>query len=305
MDEQTTVAAPPVLRPRLPSAGRLSKPGLPPTSWMNKSQQNGNGGTRTSTSSVGSSFSIDTTLSEGVPRRPSKLCRPSNSGFRDSSGSSENYDRSSLRRKGSPGNDRTSSSTTASTLSTGIPSTPRDYDPSMSSPAGFGSIRSYNTEKSLPPLPNSLLKKRPSNQNLSSFNFPRVRTFSSTSSSVPSPTSPSSASPVRPLHLPRQAARADRAAVPVPSVLSSSSSTSQSSLRQPVPRSPPPDKTAPASAVRPRPRTGTGMMYRTSSGSRLRAPMTLASSTSPLERNSDLPLMSSIGRAKVPRIPPV
>jgi len=104
---------------------------------MNKgaTTTNANGGTRTSTSSVGSIFSIDITLSEGVPCRPSQLVRPSNSGYRDSSGSSENYERSSLRRKGSPGNDRTASSTTASTLSTGIPSRLRSTP--MSSPAGF------------------------------------------------------------------------------------------------------------------------------------------------------------------------
>jgi len=309
VDENTTIVAPPALRPRLSSAGRSSKPALPPTSWLNKAATAPNG-TRTSTSSIGSTFSVDTALSDGMPRRPSKLGRPSSGGFRDSSGSSENYG-SSLRRKGSSGIDRTSSSTTASTLSTGIPSTPRDYDPSMSTPAGFGSTRSYNTEKSLPPIPYNLLKKRPSNSRIdtlsSSFSFPRARTFSATSSSVPSPTSPSSASPVRPLQLPRQAgvSGSDRAAVPVPSVLPSPS-ISKSSLRLPATRSPAPDKTA--SGIRPRPRTGTGMMYRTSSGSRIKAPMTLASSTSLLERNnalSEIPVVGSIGRAKTSRIPPV
>ena len=229
-----------MLRPRLPSTGRLSKPGLPPTSWTNQGTNNGGGGTRTRT--VGSStFSINTTLSEGVfPRRPFKLARPSSSGFRDSSGSLAGNN-----------NERTSSSTIASTLSTGIPSTPRDYDPSLSSPAGLfcSSMKSYNMEKSLPPLPknnnnNSLLRKRPSNHNLSNFNFLHVRTSSSTTttSSVPSPSSPLSssaaASPVHPLQLPRQAARVvgggkrDRAAVSVPSVLSSSQSSPFVCLRQ-------------------------------------------------------------------------
>lgn len=241
-------------------------------------------------------MSVDTALSDGVPRRPSKLV---NSGLRDSSGSSEIYDRS---RKGSPGNDRTSSST-ASTLSTGLPITPRDYDPTMSSPAGFG-LKPYNIEKSLPPLPNGGLKKRPSNSRLgnisSDYNFPRARTFSSTSSSVPSP-SPTSPS-VRPLQLPRQATRVsggDRAAVPVPSV-----------IRPSVSRSPPPaqaDLPTTASTMRPRPRTGTGMVYRTSSGSRIRAPMTLSSSTSVLERNGGFSeaKVGSIGRVNGSRIPPV
>ena len=70
----------------------------------------------------------------------------------------------------------------------------------MLSPAGFGSMNPYNTGKNLPPLS---LKKWPSNPCIdglsSTFNFPRSRTFSSTSSSVPSPTSPYPSSPVRPL----------------------------------------------------------------------------------------------------------
>jgi hypothetical protein len=108
----------------------------------------------------------------------------------------------------------------------------------MSNPTGFGGISPYNTGKNIPPLPNGFLKKRPSNLRIdglsSTFHFPGSCTFSSTSSSVPSPTSPSPsslASPVRPLHLPHQAA-CDRAAVPVPIILSSSSSTSQ--LRLPM-----------------------------------------------------------------------
>ena len=325
VDEETSV--PSSSRPRLLSAGRLSRPPIPPTSWQNKAAaQNRNSGTRTSTSSIGSAFSVDTTLSaDGIPRRPSKLCRPS-SGLRDSSGSSENnYERvfSSGRKGSSSGNDDRTSSSTASTLSTGMPPTPRDYDPSMSSPAGLGG-RSYNIEKSLPPLPNgggggggggAALERRLSRARLDTFNFPRAPR---TTESAAGPSSPTSPSPVvRPLQLPRLSTKAggggsDRAAVPVPSVMSSSSSSGSVSVRSSVPPSSPQLESAgSAAAAQRRPRTGTGMVYRTSSGSsRIRAPMTLSSSSgSVLDRNggglAEAAGGGALGRMSGSRIPPV
>ncbi|KIM35048.1 hypothetical protein M413DRAFT_369576 [Hebeloma cylindrosporum] len=115
--------------------------------------------------------------------------------------------------------------------------------------------------------------------------------------------------PVRPLQLPRQTrpAAGDRAAVPVPSIPALSASASSAmragALRTPsltsarfaagydsVPSSPLPpgmnatmnaNSTPTAGAVaRPKPRTGTGMVYKTSSssmGSKMRAPLVLAS----------------------------
>lgn len=284
----------PVLRhPFLASASRSS---VPPTSWYNKTNRS-SGGTRASTSSVGSSsFSQDA----NIPDRP-RLLNPSkiSSALRDSSGSSgDNYEPSIADKRISVV--RTSSST--STFSIPMPVTPKDVDPALWSPSG----QLYNKEKSLPPLPKGVLKKQPSKAHMGTT---RVRTFSSASSvSTPSPTSASPSESklpgVRPLHLPRQAARsgADRAAVPVPSVLSSFAS--QSSLR--APSSPATLRVAAAAGtlpestlssagggiLRPKPRTGTGMAYRTSSGSRIRTPI-LASA-------SGVRVVSSIERSGIP-----
>ena len=253
-------------------------------------------------------------MSDSVRLRPSKI----SSGLRDSYGSSgENYERV-LAMKRQSGEDRTSSSTTSS-ASFAMPVTPKDYDPAMSSPANLG-MKPYDKEKTLPPLPvpHGVLKKKRSNLRIDStpttYGFPRSRTFSA-SSAASNSSSPTSAAieykptGVRPLQLPRQAARsgADRPAVPVPSVVSTSAS--QSSLRSPPSRSPTvPQPTTPTSAVRPRPRTGTGMTYRTSSvGSRIKLPMTLTASTSGLGGKVGMAdgMVGSINRAGGSRIPPL
>ena len=155
------------------------------------------------------------------------------------------------------------------------------------------------------------------------YAFPstKIRSFSSTSSTPPptSPIPPASSSVllpsssaatikpnVRPLQLPRLTARVagDRPAVPVPSPTVNSPLASLHSLRAPTPSlSPlqrhrpslisPGTSSAPTSPVitggniagilRPKPRTGTGMVYRTSSygvGSKMRAPMILTGTSS-------------------------
>lgn len=236
-----------------------------------------------------------------------------------------------------------------------MPSTPQDiFDPT--SPPLLSSTRGMwlvNRDKSLPPLPAGVLKKKasgslqrsiisnstgisstttmaatPTLNAIGKYAFPRARTFSSTSTastSIPSPSanttsptinvvsssmmssSPSSATikpNVRPLQLPRQtiSIAGDRPAVPVPSPIFNSSSlppatspsVNTSSFRASAPSlSPPPTHhpspilsghvgTLPATGIaRPKPRTGTGMVYRTSSygvggSSKIRTPIILS-----------------------------
>ncbi|KDR74606.1 hypothetical protein GALMADRAFT_227102 [Galerina marginata CBS 339.88] len=344
-------------RQRLPSgsggaggAGKLPRASLPPTSWQRRtpsgaSQKRSSGGTRTSTSSVGSAFSLDVTSPHdgGEGRTPSRMRKPSarssgGGGGRDSTGSSVDQHGHSSSKTTSAAN---TPSSTASTLSIPMPSTPKDTEQhllssSSTTPIAGSKFRSeYNKDKTLPPLPPGGLKKMPSHPRMdpttttgiagSKIAFPRARTFSSTSSASASTQShgvPSSASPaVRPLQLPRQAARAgDRAAVPVPSVLSLSlsSSTSRGSLRTPSlssasaglsprPSSPLPSPSSPpppspglglggVGIARPKPRTGTGMVYHTST-SKMRPPMTLSPSASVLGGGSAATAVGSIGRA--------
>jgi len=159
--------------------------------------------------------------------------------------------------------------------------------------------------------PNAL--RAPSDGSGAKYAFPRARTFSSTSSASGTSHALAGAmdgagSPPRPLQLPRQTAPArptgDRAAVPVPSIpaaLTLSPSISRGALRTPslssakfasagynsAPSSPLPPgmNSTPMSEtstgmVRPKPRTGTGMVYRTSTasmGSKMRAPLVLSS----------------------------
>ncbi|KAF9522345.1 hypothetical protein CPB83DRAFT_864645 [Crepidotus variabilis] len=284
-------------------AGRTS---LPPTSWQTKStgSKRSSNATRTSTSSIGSSLSLEI---DGSRSRASSRIGKVGAGTRDSTGSSaDQHGRSSSLRKTSPMHEvRTPSS--GSTFSIPSPSTPSDF-PSSTTP--FGSKTPFDKEKSLPPLPSGGLRKAPSDG--SNYGFPRARTFSSTSSAsnpsvMSAPNSTVTSPVVRPLQLPRVAARnnGDRAAVPVPSVLNSSAS--QSSLRTPsrspmlasatssdnVPLSPISSTTG---TPRPKPRTGTGMAYRTSSSSRMRAPMALASSTSSTPSSPSYMTVGSLGR---------
>lgn len=168
------------------------------------------------------------------------------------------------------------------------------------------STSSMANAKSTSTSPSNTIRS-PSDGSSTKYAFPRARTFSSTSSA--SGVADGAGSPPRPLQLPRQVVSSrpagDRAAVPVPSIpsaLSLSSSSSRGALRTPsltsarfatgydsVPSSPLPpgmntNSTPTAGTgmgtVRPKPRTGTGMVYRTSSaslGSKMRAPLVLAS----------------------------
>ncbi|KAF5325457.1 hypothetical protein D9619_009524 [Psilocybe cf. subviscida] len=154
----------------------------------------------------------------------------------------------------------------------------------------------------------------------SKFAFPRARTFSATASQSASPAG--STSPVvRPLQLPRHAGarvNGDRAAVPVPSIPSLSQQSSRSGLRTPSLTSVQLSSNVPSPSSPPsspmlshaKPRTGTGMAYRSSSsfGSKMRAPLALSSSASTnipgaASVVSPRPAGGSIGRAGGRAIP--
>ncbi|KIJ97709.1 hypothetical protein K443DRAFT_105258 [Laccaria amethystina LaAM-08-1] len=192
----------------------------------------------------------------------------------------------------------TTPSSTASTLSIPMPVTPQaDWRGPTSPP--------LDKEKSLPPLP---VQRYPSKTRISSvgnagstttkYAFPRARTYSATATnaaSTPLPqvqasqTTTTMANAVKPLQLPRLGSRiaiagggGDRPAVPVPSVLVPGTPHSSSSTSPPLraPAGMPTD-------MKPKPRTGTGMTYKTTSASKMRAPMQLASSAA----------ATSVGRA--------
>ncbi|KAF8171133.1 hypothetical protein BJ912DRAFT_887235 [Pholiota molesta] len=208
-------------------------------------------------------------------------------------------------------------SSTASTLSIPMPATPRDDDASLSAStttpvSGIKKRSTWDKEKSLPPLPPGGLRKTPSTSHFEAatstggsvgvsmtarYAFPRARTFSSTSSAHSTPASHAPASSlgapptppaVRPLQLPRARASigGDRPAVPVPSVLTSATPRgSLGSLRSPstppsTPSSPVSGGAAHTGIARPKPRTGTGMVYRSSSSLNMKGrPMVLSAST--------------------------
>ena len=326
-------------RQRLPSSAgpRTPRTMLPPTSWQNRTST----GTRTSTSSVGSAFSLEvTTTGDGS----SRMRRPSSTrsfGARESAlSNASSFDNGAtpvaVRKKQSKEDTdmHNTPSSTASTISIPMPITPKDLEVSSST----NKLAYSDKDRTLPPLPPDGLKKMSSNSRLA---FPRPRTFSAASAvstpisgGVPHTPSPAAFLPtsantpvspkVRPLQLPRAAAArgSDRPAVPVPSImpLSSSSSTSlsltsrssMSSLRSP--RSPPlPESSlsmslsstpAPSSGIaRPKPRTGTGMVYRSSSGanSKIRAPLALPSSINNSSSNVNVVSSPAPSGLRIPR----
>ncbi|KAF8992747.1 hypothetical protein BDQ17DRAFT_1369129 [Cyathus striatus] len=222
-----------------------SRSPLPPTSWKKSG-----GAIRESTGSNGSSNGVDSLTATRTPKAKMKMQRPG-------------VDVHNVGNK------------SASSLSIPLPVTPSD-DSQKRVP--------IDKDKSLPPLPVSVLKKYPSNLSLRSRTVSagsNVSGIPTTSSGLPTPSglptsSTSSAPIVRPLRLPRQTSRSttrgDRPAVPVPSVGSGLS----------APQSAPTTPTLSSSIAKPKPRTGTGMVYRTSSGpaSRMRTPMSLSASLS-------------------------
>ena len=158
---------------------------------------------RTSTGSVGSSFSLEVTIPEGSTgeersKTPSRLRRPSShtsfksssigveGGGRDSSGSSSldsrfsGFSSNGQQDSSNNGGNGNTPSSTSSTLSIPMPSTPKDIfnpaaPPMMSSTRRMSVL---NKEKSLPPLPAGGLKKR------SSGNLQRSITSNSKSSTT-------------------------------------------------------------------------------------------------------------------------
>jgi len=226
-------------RNRLGVSSSKTSSSSPPVSWQrrprqppqprNRRNQQTSLGTRTSTSSVGSTFSLEVTIPEGGEnersKTPSRLRRPSSrasvkstsigAGGRDSSGSSSLDNPSSglssnfsphQRRSGGDDNYNNNNnsgntpSSTSSTLSIPMPATPKDiFDPAA--PPLFSSTRGMlaNREKSLPPLPAGGMKRKTSGisnghtTGTGKYAFPstRVRTFSATSAaSISTPSQP-------------------------------------------------------------------------------------------------------------------
>ncbi|KAF9474917.1 hypothetical protein BDN70DRAFT_884348 [Pholiota conissans] len=138
----------------------------PPTSWSGRSVSNSTthsggyggvgGSVRTSTSSVGSSFSLEvTTPAEDRGKTPSRLRRPSGGTMNNTSRSITTPN--TVRRAPSKDELNTPSST-ASTLSIPMPATPRDEDDASmtttTTSMGAGAVKKRSTwdkEKTLPP----------------------------------------------------------------------------------------------------------------------------------------------------------
>lgn len=271
---------------------------LPPTAWQRKASSAT--GSRTSTSSAGSRFSLEVSIPEDGPtstgsRTPSRMRRPSagpTESWRQSAGSSTGGKEDSTA--------ITTPSSTASTLSIPMPVTPQaDWKGPTSPP--------LDKDKSLPPLP---VQRYPSKTRISpvgnvgstttKYAFPRPRTYSASATNAvstplpqvqPSQTTTTTTNVVKPLQLPRLGSRiamagggGDRPAVPVPSVPSTPYSSSSTS---PPLRAQSRSAAATPTDMKPKPRTGTGMTYRTASASKMRAPMQLASAAA----------ATSVGRA--------
>ena len=178
------------------SVGVIPPP--PPTSSIHRAVRTsgGSGGTRTSTSSVGSTFSLEVTIPEDGREKErrtstssstttSRMKRPSGrsslgsstggGGARDSSGSSlleppTSFHRPALSKRSS-GDEVNTPTSTASTLSIPMPVTPQDYDALLSSVTTlkgsvFGGSGKFDKEKSLLPLPTGGLRRSGSSTNL-------------------------------------------------------------------------------------------------------------------------------------------
>ncbi|KAF5384208.1 hypothetical protein D9615_003100 [Tricholomella constricta] len=263
-----------------------------PTRWSSHSLPSSVGGNKKDKARSTATGGPPTAWSKGR-----RSARTSNASSRSSAGSSAvTIPEASL----------TPSPSTASSASSSLLLTPVDLDPEMTISNKPGTLK---REKSLPPLPPAL-RRSPGSSNLGglsqlqlsrstgpgqSFGFdtrPRTASASSVTAvratvtpmkSTPAPTMMSTPRPLRlaqapllgappmpppssplpsPLVLPRQG---DRPAVPVPSVPSYAYSPS---TRSPLPSRP----TTPGE--KPKPRTGTGMVYRSagSTPSRMRVP---------------------------------
>jgi hypothetical protein len=299
---------------QMSTSSKASLSSIPPTAWQKRSQPVGTGG-RTSTSSAGSGFSLEASIpehefehegGEGYEERTTVATRTPRSMHPPFlSGNTINTSVSSTK------SDNTiNTPSTASTLSITLPITPLNDHPSDSVPG-----RRLDKDKSLPPLPPSL-KRTPT-----TFSNLRARTTSTGAATSPAlqhtaPASILSQATPRPLKLAQSnliqpqkqhQASGDRPAVPVPSVsFGAMPSKRPTQLPSPLlltPRSPltsglsspvTPSFSSPASSsipatppatlpgiLKPKPRTGTGMVYRNSTVSRMRVPSTVMRTTTP------------------------
>jgi large subunit ribosomal protein LP1 len=273
----------------------------PPTSWQKRSGNGVGGGGRTSTSSVGSAFSL--TLS--IPEDEYEDTRPT--------GAHQTPSESSARHGGLPSSksvrDAADTPSTSSTISLPMPVTPDD------APAHL----KLDKEKFLPPLPPPAIRKYPSSLALRSPAarniVSRPRALSNTSSASSSGAVTGSSTPSASVKSPPSASYTPRAATtPRPLRLSDSLTSrpqpgevpqrsgqvltynrnlhDQQRMRaasgpsRPIISSSSTVPTTPTTSgfLKPMPRTGTGMVYRTSSNpgkappSRMRMPGAISQS---------------------------
>lgn len=271
---------------------KISSVSNPPTAWSRK-MSGTSASTRTSIASSGGRLSVAS--SNG------RMSMASNGSY----GVSDEYGAPLDRRR--PGTRESASSvessnneirtlSSGSTLSIPMPVTPQQDRNSPHIPSSLpGKKPLLGKNKALPPLP-GCLSRAPSKANLSASqgpsvktpskqSFPRARTFSSTSSSASTHSVvgvPSSVAHVRPLQLPRQmrtAPAGDRPAVPVPSITSRAMRKASLPTNSVTPPTSTPSRSL-STNDKPRPRTGTGMVYKSSSNSsKLRPPMPLQSAS--------------------------
>ncbi|KAF8352157.1 hypothetical protein F5887DRAFT_934193 [Amanita rubescens] len=284
-----------------PSTKHSTKFTHPPTSWQKRTQTS----SRHNSGSAGTKDSLQLSIPE----------QPEYEIPRTGLGSDSTH------------HDTLNTPSTASTLSIPTPSTPAD-EPSPRKPSGIAADKN----KTLPPLP--AVRKLPSSLSLtSSIPGTRMRTISSTSMPHSPPTQPLPPIPTqngsttpRPLKLPEAYRRQsssqpqtpihrggghDRPPVPVPGVSYSTSglrplttstsnpALSSSTMPRALPRPPSRLPTADIGKPKPRPRIGSGMVYRTSSYSGFDTPATAGASK--LRMPKSLALTSTTGPSSTPR----
>lgn len=271
---------------------KISSVSNPPTAWSRK-MSGTSASTRTSIASSGGRLSVAS--SNG------RMSMASNGSYcvSDDYGTPLDRRRPGTRESASSvesSNNEIRTLSSGSTLSIPMPVTPQQDRNSPRIPSSLpGKKPLLGKNKALPPLP-GCLSRVPSRANLSTSqgppvktpskqSFPRARTFSSTSSSASTHSVvgvPSAVAHVRPLQLPRQirtASAGDRPAVPVPSITSRAMRKASLPTNSVTPPTSTPSRSL-STNDKPRPRTGTGMVYKSSSNSsKLRPPMPLQSAS--------------------------
>ena len=287
---------------------------MPPTSWHKRPSSG-----RTSTSSVGSTLSLALSLPEQsavATRTPTSSSRMRRSASeRGITGSQNQHNQQP---------DEVNTPSTSSTLSIPLPITPQDD-------ISTRNVAVSDKEKILPPLPPPSLRRYPSNSHTIAggrYSATRSSIYSNASSGSsvgrrsPSvtpaalPVSQSTSTTPRPLQLPKgqQQARpppnGDRPAVPVPAVPSSAKGitySEQRSVRSPsttlsISTTPSTPKfsdasTSPTSpSATPKPRIGTGMVYRTTTGLAAGSRMRMPGSVSGMVSSKSSPRPSTVPR---------